>query len=168
MHRAINSLPTPVSPWIRTVASVVATARRSEPSRSTSVLSAVSMSNIKVTFSFAPDALNGFGFETSTALRVDPRLGPHKHNGSVGSVSGRTNTLASELTRQFFHALNIEDIDYTNEPAHYQKICAVLQQKFEVGRLLFEKSNTTNKQLSAEQTLAYNNINTSFANNKTG
>jgi hypothetical protein len=25
---------------------------------------------------FAPDALNGFGFETSTALRVDPRLGP--------------------------------------------------------------------------------------------
>lgn len=25
---------------------------------------------------FAPDALNGFGFETSSALRVDPRLGP--------------------------------------------------------------------------------------------
>ncbi|MEO8178539.1 MAG: DUF1592 domain-containing protein [Deltaproteobacteria bacterium] len=25
---------------------------------------------------FAPDARNGFGFETSTALRVDPRLGP--------------------------------------------------------------------------------------------
>jgi Protein of unknown function (DUF1592)/Protein of unknown function (DUF1588)/Protein of unknown function (DUF1595)/Protein of unknown function (DUF1585)/Protein of unknown function (DUF1587) len=25
---------------------------------------------------FSPDALNGFGFETSTAFRVDPRLGP--------------------------------------------------------------------------------------------
>ena len=29
--------------------------------------------------------------------------------------------------------LNIEDIDYTNEPAHYEKICAVLQQKFGIG-----------------------------------
>ncbi len=29
--------------------------------------------------------------------------------------------------------LNIEDIDYTNDPAHYTKICSVLKQKFDIG-----------------------------------
>jgi primosomal protein N' (replication factor Y) len=40
-----------------------------------------------------------------------------------------------------------------------------IEKQFEVGRLLFEKSNTTSKKLSEEQTEAYHKIKTSFVNN---
>jgi len=37
---------------------------------------------------FAPDALNGFGFDTSNALRVDPRLGP-QYRGMAETLAER-------------------------------------------------------------------------------
>ncbi len=42
----------------------------------------------------------------------------------------------------------------------------LIEEQFEVGRLLFEKSNSTSKKLSEEQTTAYQKINQSFIINK--
>ncbi len=46
---------------------------------------------------FAPDALNGFGFDTSNDLRVDPRLGPQYRSAAeqlAAEVAGDTSLLA--------------------------------------------------------------------------
>lgn len=43
----------------------------------------------------------------------------------------------------------------------------LIEEEFEVGRLLFEKSNSTNKALSAAQQKAYAETKTAFENNKT-
>jgi len=48
---------------------------------------------------FAPDASNGFGFDTSTAFRVDPRLGP-QYRASAEALAARVSgdaTLAARL-----------------------------------------------------------------------